>query len=62
MKQELPDVQAGFRKGIETRDKIANIYLIVEKAREFPEKASTFVSLTMPMSLTVWIRRNCGKF
>ena len=35
MKQELPDVQAGFRKGRETRDKIANIYLIVEKAREF---------------------------
>ena len=38
MKQELPDVQAGFRKGRETRDKIANISLIVEKAREFQKK------------------------
>ena len=32
---ELPDVQAGFRKGRETRDQIANICWIVEKAREF---------------------------
>ena len=33
--QELPDVQAGFRKGRETRDQIANIHWIIEKAREF---------------------------
>ena len=33
--QELPDVQAGFRKGRGTRDQIANIYWIIEKAREF---------------------------
>ena len=33
--RELPDVQVGFRKGRETRDQIANIYLIIEKAREF---------------------------
>ena len=33
--QELPDVQAGFRKGRGTRDQIANIYWITEKAREF---------------------------
>ena len=33
--QELPDVQAGFRKRRETRDKIANIHWIIEKAREF---------------------------
>ena len=33
--QELPDVQAGFRKGNGTRDPIANIRWIVEKAREF---------------------------
>ena len=33
--QELPDVQAGFRKGRETRDQIANIYWIIEEAREF---------------------------
>ena len=32
---ELPDVQAGFRKGRETRDQIANIRWIMEKAREF---------------------------
>ena len=35
MKQELPDVQAGFRKGRGTRDQIANIRWIIEKAREF---------------------------
>ena len=34
-KQELPDVQAGFRKGKGTRDQIANICWIIEKAREF---------------------------
>ena len=33
--QELPDVQAGFRKGRGTRDQIANIHWIMEKAREF---------------------------
>ena len=33
--QELPDVQAGFRKGRGTRDQIANIYWIIEKPREF---------------------------
>ena len=32
---ELPDVQAGFRKGRRTRDQIANIHCIMEKAREF---------------------------
>ena len=35
MNWELPDVQAGFRKGRETRDQIANIHWIIEKAREF---------------------------
>ena len=35
MSQELPDVQAGFRKDRETRDQIANICWIIEKAREF---------------------------
>ena len=33
--QEIPDVQAGFRKGRESRDQIANIHWITEKAREF---------------------------
>ena len=35
VKRELPDVQAGFRKGRGTRDQIANILCIIEKAREF---------------------------
>ena len=37
MNQELPDVQAGFGKGRGTRDQIANIHWIMEKAREFQE-------------------------
>ena len=35
MNQELPDVQAGFRKGRGTRDQIAKLHWIIEKAREF---------------------------
>ena len=35
MNHELPDVQAGFRKGRETRDQIVNIFWIIKKAREF---------------------------
>ena len=58
---ELPDVQAGFRKGRGTRDQIANTHWIAEKAREF-QKTSTFALLTMPKPLTVWITTNCGKF
>ena len=58
---ELPDVQAGFRKGRGTRDQIANILWIIEKAREF-QKTSTSALLTMPKPLTVWITINCGKF
>ena len=38
MNQELPDVQVGFRKGRGTRDQIANIRWIIEKAREFQKK------------------------
>ena len=38
MNQELPDVQAGFRKGRGTRDQIDNFYLIIEKARELQKK------------------------
>ena len=48
---ELPDVQAGFRKGRGTRDQIANIRWIIEKAREFQKKTSISVLLTMPKSL-----------
>ena len=58
---EIPDVQAGFRKGRGTRDQIANIRWIIEKAREF-QKKSTSALLTMPKPLTAWIAINCGKF
>ena len=58
---ELPDVQAGFRKGRGTRDQIANIRWIIEKAREH-QKTSTSALLTMSKPLTVWITINCGKF
>ena len=60
MNRELPAVQAGFRKGRGTRDQIANICWIIEKAREFWKKTSA--SLTMLKPLTVWITTNCGKF
>ena len=46
--RELPDVQAGFRKGKGTRDQIANIRWIMEKAREFQKKTSISTLLTMP--------------
>ena len=59
--RELPDVQAGFRKGRRTTDQIANIRSIMEKAREF-QKTSISALLTMPKPLTVWITINCGKF
>ena len=58
---ELPEVQAGFRKGRGTRDQIANIRWITEKGREF-QKTSTSDSLTVLKSLTVWITTKCGKF
>ena len=47
---ELPDVQAGFRKDRGTRDQIANIHWIMEKAR-VPEKTFISVLLTMPKPL-----------
>ena len=62
MNQELPDVQVGFRKGRGTRDQIANIHWILEKAREFQKITLTSASLTMLKPLTGWITTNCGKF
>ena len=56
---ELPDVQAGFKKGRGTADQIANICWIIEKAREF-QKTSISALLTQP--LTMWITTICGKF
>ena len=55
---ELPDVQDGFRKGRGTRDQIANICWIIEKAREFQKKPYISALLTMPKPLTVWITIN----
>ena len=49
---ELPDLQAGFRKCRRTRDQIANIHWIIEKAREL-QKKSISALLTMPKPLTV---------
>ena len=57
MNCELPDVQAGFRKGRGTRDQIANICWIIEKTGEF-QKTSISALVTMPQSLTVWITIN----
>ena len=57
---ELPDVQAGFRKGRGTRDQIAKICWIIKKAREFQKNIYfCFIDYTEP--LTVWITINCGK-
>ena len=61
MNRELPDVQAGFRKGRGTRDQIANIRWIIKKARD-SRKTPISTFLTMSKSLTVWITTNCGKF
>ena len=61
MNQELPDVQAGFRKDRGTRDQTANICWIIEKARELKKK-STSALLTILKPLTVWITTNCRKF
>ena len=59
---ELPDVQAGFRKGRGTRDQIANICWIIEKAKRVPEKHLISALLTMPKPLGVWITIDCGNF
>ena len=59
---ELPDVQIGFRKGRRTRDQIANICWIIEKAWELQKKTFSSASLTRLKSLIVWITTNCGKF
>ena len=67
--RELPDVQAGFRKGRGNRDQIASIHWIIKKAGEFQKKISTsalltmpkLALLTMPKLLIVWTTTNSGK-
>ena len=56
---ELPDVQAGFRKGKGTRDQIANIHWIIEKAREF-QKDICFIDYTKAFDCVDY--NKCGKF
>ena len=58
--RELADVQAGFRKRRGTRDQIANIRWIIEKAREF-QKNIYFCFIDYAKAF-VWITINCGKF
>ena len=59
--RELPDVQAGFRKGRGTRDQMPTSTGSCKK-QESSKKTSLSVLLTMPKPLSVWITINCGKF
>ena len=61
MNRELPDVQAGFRKGRGTRVQVANIHWIIEKAREF-QKNIYFCFIDHAKAFDMWITINCGKF
>jgi len=61
MNRELPDVQAGFRKGRGTRDKLPTSAGSWKK-QESSRKTSISALLTMTKPLTVWITINCGKF
>ena len=58
--QELPDVQAGFRKEEELENKLPIFTGLLRKQENF-RKTSISVSLTMLKLLTVWIMKNCGK-
>ena len=61
MNRELPDVQAGFRKGRGTRDQIAKPAGSSKKQKS-SRKTSLSALLTMTKPLTVWSTINCGKF
>ena len=61
MNRELPDVQAGFREGRGTRDQIANIRWIMEKAREF-QKNIYFCFIDYATAFDCVDHTNCGKF
>ena len=58
---EIPDVHAGFKKGRGTRDQIANICWIIEKAREFQENIC-FIDCTKTFHCLLGTITNCGKF
>ena len=57
---ELPNVQAGFRKGRGTRDQIANIHWIIRKAREFQK--NTYICFIDYVKAFDCVDHNCGKF
>ena len=57
---DIPDVQAGFRKGRGTRDQIANIHWITKKTREFQK--NIYFCFIDYVKAFVWITINCGKF
>ena len=59
--RELPDVQAGFRKGRGTRDQITKSVGSLKKQESY-RKTSTSALLTMPKPLVLWVTTNCGKF
>ena len=61
MNHELPDIQAGFRKGEEPEIKLSTS-VELSKKQESSRKISTSALLTMPKPLTVWITTNRGKF
>ena len=61
MNRELPDIQAGFRKGRGTRDQIANICEIIEKGRDF--KKNIYFCFTDYVKAFDYVdHNNCGKF
>ena len=61
MNWELPDVQGGFRKGRGTRDQIANICWVIEKAKEF-QKNIYFYFTDYAKASDCVDPKNCGKF
>ena len=62
MNCELPDVQAGFRKGRGNQRSKCQYLLDHRKSRRVPEKISISALLTVAKTLTAWITINCGKF
>ena len=61
MNRELPDIQAGFRKSRRTRDQIANVHWIIEKAREF-QKNTYFCFIDCNKASDCVDHTNFGKF
>ena len=59
--QELPDVQTGFRRGKGTRDQIANIHWIMDKAKEF-QKNAYFSFIDYSKAFDCMGHKQCGKF